>query len=105
SALGARPARRWLAASLATASVVGPGTGSAASYQRLSCPGQKYGPLKISCRHRIWTPRLPASWIIGRCFSNIAAWISAMLRDLSLVGFEAWVRPLLAFRGLVPLFP
>ena len=38
----------YLAAIFAIASVVGPGTGSAESYQRLSCPGQKYGPLKIS---------------------------------------------------------
>ena len=43
----------------ASFSTVGPGTGSAASYQRLSCDGQKYGPLKISCRQRIWTPFLP----------------------------------------------
>src|SRR5687767_14211026 len=39
------------------------------------CPGQDkrwYDALKISCRQRIWTPFLPASWIIGRCFSSIA---------------------------------
>jgi hypothetical protein len=79
-------------------STVGPGTGSAASYQRLSCPGQKYGPLKISWRHRIWTPFLPASWIIGMCFSSIAAWISATDFDSSLMGLLAWIRPDVIFR-------
>src|SRR3990167_6668356 len=79
---------------------VGPGTASAASYQRLSWPGQKYGPLKISCRHRIWTPRLPASWIIPRCFSSIAAWTSATGRDSSLIGFEAWIRPEMTVRAM-----
>jgi hypothetical protein len=56
-------------------------------------PGQKYGPLKISCRQRIWTPFLPASSIIGRCFSSIACWISATGRDSSLIGLLAWIRP------------
>jgi hypothetical protein len=51
--------------------------------------GQKYGPLKISWRQRIWTPFLPASWIIGRCFSNIAAWTSATDFDSSLTGLLA----------------
>src|SRR5678815_1308730 len=90
----------YFAASGASFSTVGPGTGSAASYQRLSWLGQKYGPLKISCRHRIWTPCLPASWIIGRCFSNIAAWMSATLRDSSLIGFPAWIKPLMTLRAM-----
>src|SRR6187551_327477 len=81
-------------------STVGPGTGSAASYQRLSWPGQKYGPLKISCRQRIWTPFLPASWIIGMCFSSIAAWISATVRVSSLMGLLAWIRPLVTLRAM-----
>src|SRR5260221_3793619 len=81
--------------------MVGPGTGSAASYQRLSWPGQKYGPLKISCRHRICTPFLPASWIIGRCFSSIAAWISATDFDSSLMGLLAWIRPERIWRPIV----
>src|SRR5262245_2929086 len=81
-------------------STVGPGTGSAASYHRRSWPGQKYGPLKISCRQRIWTPFLPASWIIGRCFSSIAAWISATDLDSSLTGLLAWIRPLVTLRAM-----
>src|SRR5262245_41431415 len=81
-------------------STVGPGTGSAASYQRWSWSGQKYGPLKISCRHRIWTSCLSVSWIIGRCFSNIAVWTSATLRDSSLIGLEAWIRPLMTLRAM-----
>ena len=39
------------------------------SYQCASCDGQKYGPLKISCRPRICTPRLPASSMSGMCAS------------------------------------
>src|ERR1041385_5443313 len=88
-------------ASGASLSTVGPGTASAASYQRRSCPGQKYGPLKISCRHRIWTPFLPASWIIGRCFSSIAAWISATGLVSSLMGLEAWIRPAITLRAML----
>src|SRR6478736_3864523 len=72
---------------------VGPGTGSAASYQRTACDGQKYKPLKISCRQRICTPFLPASSIIGRCFSNMADWISVTLLVSSLIGFEHWISP------------
>src|SRR4051812_466568 len=87
-------------ASGASFSTVGPGTCSAASYQRLSWPGQKYGPLKISCMQRIWTPFLPASWIIGRCFSSIAAWISATDLVSSLIGFDAWMRPLSTLRAM-----
>src|SRR5580698_5964365 len=91
----------YFAASGASFSTVGPGTGSAASYQRRSWPGQKYGPLKISCRHRIWTPFLPASWIIGRCFSSIAAWISATDFDSSLMGLLSWMRPEISFFDMV----
>src|SRR6185503_10504579 len=90
----------YFAAIGASFSHVGPGTGSAASYQRLSWPGQKYGPLKISCRQRIWTPFLPASWIIGRCFSSIAAWISATDLLSSLIGLLAWMRPLMTLRAM-----
>src|SRR3954464_4422505 len=80
---------------------VGPGIGSAASYQRLSCDGQKYGPLKISCRHKMPTPFLPASSIIGRCVSNIADWISATGRLSSLIGFDIWMRPHFTVRLLL----
>src|SRR6476661_9716248 len=93
----------YFAAIGASFSIVGPGTASAASYQRLSWPGQKYGPLKISWRQRIWTPFLPASWIIGRCFSSIAAWISATDLVSSLIGFEAWMRPLMTLRDMFEL--
>ena len=57
----------------AMSSVVGPGTDSAMLYQWASCDGQKYGPLKISCRPRICTPRFPASSISGTC-ASIDAW-------------------------------
>src|SRR5678815_703659 len=79
---------------------VGPGTSSAAAYQRLSWLGQKYGPLKISWRHRIWTPRFPASSMNGRCFSNIASWISATGRLSSLIGLAHWMRPLFTMLGM-----
>ena len=69
------------AASGWSASTVGPGMGSAASSQRSSWLGQKYGPSKISCRHRIWTPFAAASSIIGRCFSNAARFTSATARS------------------------
>src|SRR5947209_8599484 len=85
-------------ASGASLSTVGPGTASAASYQRRSCPGQKYGPLKISCRQRICTPFLPASWMNGRCFSSIADWISATDLVSSLMGLAAWMRPEMTLR-------
>src|SRR5688572_14285702 len=74
-------------------SVVGPGTDSAASYQRASWLGQKYGPLKISCKHSICTPFFPAAWTSGMCFSTAAAWISATGRASSFNGFEHWIKP------------
>src|SRR5437660_12904898 len=95
---------RCLAASFATASVVGPGTGSAASYQRLSWPGQKYGPLKISCRQRICTPFFPASSISGACLSNIACLILATGCDSSLIGLLHWMRPAMSLRGIEDSF-
>jgi hypothetical protein len=46
----------YFAASFATARWSAPARVSAASYQRLSCPGAEVGPLKISCRQSSWTP-------------------------------------------------
>ena len=71
-----------------TAAVVGPGTSSAESYQRTAWPGQKYGPLKISCRHRIWTPFLPASSMKGMCAASAASLIAWTGFDSSLTGFS-----------------
>src|SRR5262249_58994641 len=75
----------------------------AASYQRTFCEGQKYGPLKISCKQRICTPFLPASSSMGRCFSNIADGISATGFDSSLTGFEAWINPHFTVRAILRL--
>jgi len=44
--------------------------------------------LKISCRQRICTPFLPASSIIGRCFSTIASAIFLTGTLVSLMGFD-----------------
>src|SRR5438093_2248221 len=88
------------AASFATASVVGPGTGSAASYQRLSWLGQKYGPLKISCRQRIWTPFFPASSMSGTCLSNLACLTLETGTDSSLIGLLHWINPPISLRGI-----
>src|SRR4029453_1154349 len=74
-------------------SVVGPGTDSARSYQWASCEGQKYGPVKISCRPRPCTPRCPASSMRGR-WTSIAAWRTfSMGADGSVSGAAAWMRP------------
>src|SRR5207249_1169867 len=97
---GTTTAILYLAPSFATASVVGPGTDSAASYQRLSWPGQKYGPLKISCRHRICTPFLPASSINGMCLSSIACLIFSTGWDSSLIGLAHWISPPMSLRGI-----
>ncbi len=73
--------------------VVGPsGIISVASYQRGVCSAQKYGPVKISCMQRIWTPSLPALSMSFMCFSTLA------LRMVSIFSFvsqawEAWIRP------------
>src|SRR5439155_5656431 len=93
----------YLAASFATASVVGPGTLSAASYQRLSWPGQKYGPLKISWRHSTCTPLLPASSIKGTCLSNIACLTFSTGTLSSLIGLLHWMRPPTSLRGIEAL--
>src|SRR5580765_3562229 len=100
---GTTTAILYFAASFATASVVGPGTLSAASYQRLSWPGQKYGPLKISCRHSTCTPFLPASSISGTCLSNIACLIFSTGTLSSLIGLLHWIRPPTTFRGIEAL--
>src|SRR5687768_1560219 len=84
-------------------STVGPGTLSARSYHRLSCDGQKYGPLKTSCSPRICTPFLPASSIIGMCLSNIASAIFATGMLSSLIGLLAWMSPALTMRGMAIL--
>jgi hypothetical protein len=68
-------------------STVGPGTLSAASYQRMALEGQKYGPLKISCRQRIWTPFWPASSMYGRWTSRALSLICWTVADSSLRGF------------------
>src|SRR5687768_7323916 len=88
------------AAAFATASVVGPGTGSAASYQRLSWPGQKYGPLKISCRQSTCTPFFPASSMNVMCLSRAAFWTFAMGCDSSFTGLLHWIRPPITLRGI-----
>src|SRR5258708_447134 len=90
----------YFAATFASASVVGPGTDSAASYQRLSCPGQKYGPLKISWRQSTCTPFLPASSINGTCLSSIAFLIFSTGCDSSLIGLLHWIRPPISLRGM-----
>src|SRR5580765_8075490 len=100
---GTTTAILYFAASFATASVVGPGTLSAASYQRLSWPGQKYGPLKISCRHSTCTPFLPASSISGTCLSNIACLIFSTGTLSSLIGLLHWMRPPTSLRGIEAL--
>src|SRR5512140_1817927 len=77
----------------AISSIVGPGIGSAVSHHLLSWLGQKYGPQKISWRQRIWTPRLPASSIIGRCLSIIACLIDSTFAESSLSGLDIWISP------------
>src|SRR5690349_16808471 len=82
-------------------SVVGPGTVSADSYQALSCPGQKYGVLKISCRHRICTPCSPAFSIYGICFCTIASLISSMVPSPSVFGKLICINPDLIILAIV----
>jgi hypothetical protein len=48
--------------------------------------GQKYGPLKISCRHEDLHAFLARLSMNGRCFSYIAFWMSATERVSSLSG-------------------
>ncbi len=79
---------------------MGPGTASAMSHQRASCEGQKYGPLKTSCRQRICTPFLPASSMKGRCFSNIASRTAATEAFGSLRGLLHWMRPPMTLRAI-----
>src|SRR3954453_16189021 len=81
-------------------SVVGPGTGSAMSYQWGSCDGQKYGPLNTSCRPRICPPRRPASSINGRCTSIDACRILTIDTAGSVIGDAAWIRPPRPLRGI-----
>src|ERR1043166_625819 len=97
---GTITAIRYFAASFATASVVGPGTLSAASNRRLSWQGQKWGPLKISCRQSTWTPCLPASSISGTCLSNIACLIFSTGTLSSLIGLLHWISPPISLRGI-----
>src|ERR1035438_10754932 len=91
---------RYFFATFAMASVVGPGTLSAASYQRGSCGGQKYGPLKISCSPRICTPFFPASWMSRRCKSIAAFCTFASGAFGSETGLCVWIRPTVTFRGM-----
>src|SRR5215831_19354214 len=50
--------------------MVGPsGIFSTIPYQRGDCSAQKYGPVKISCMHRILAPFTAASSMSLRCFS------------------------------------
>ncbi len=81
-------------------SVVGPGTDSAEAYQAASCPGQKYGVLKISCKQRICTPCRPASSMYGMCFCTMASMISSMLPCPSVRGRLIWMRPDLMILGM-----
>src|SRR5438874_519727 len=90
----------WCAlANFASLSVVGPGTASAASYQSGVCAGQKYGLLKTSCRQSTCTPRCAACSSSGRCFSNIASWIS--FTEPSDLALEHWMSPARTVRGMV----
>ena len=87
---------------VAISSVVGPGTGSATSYQCASCDGQKYGPLKTSCRPRICTPLRPASSMSGMC-TSIAAWRTVSMGAAgSVSGVAACIRPPISCRGMNP---
>src|SRR3712207_6593074 len=83
----------YLRAYSAMRSVVGPGTLSAEAYQALSWPGQKYGVLKISCKHKICTPPSPAFSMYGRCFCTMASLISSMVPSPSVLGKLIWIRP------------
>src|ERR1700748_2930273 len=80
---------------------VGPGTSSAMSHHFESCEGQKYGPLKTSCRQRICTPFLPASSMNGRCFSNIASRTAGTEAWGSLSGLLHWIRPPMTLRAML----
>ena len=65
-----------------------------------SCDGQKYGPLKISCRPRICTPFVPASSMSGRCASIAASRTSSIGAAGSVSGAAAWIRPPRTLRGM-----
>src|SRR5688500_11726750 len=94
----------YFAAYFESFSTVGPGPVSAVSahFER-SFDGQKYGPLKISWRQRIWTPCLPASSIIGMCFSSMALRIVSTDAFGSLIGFDIWIRPPMTSRAMCVL--
>src|SRR2546423_15675870 len=89
-------------------SVVGPGTASAISHHLESWLGQKYGPLKTSCKERIWTPCSPAFSMYGRCFSSIASRTSGTEALSSFSALLIWMSPHFTMRaggsGLVELF-
>src|SRR5688572_29805314 len=73
--------------------VVGPsGIFSTESYQRGFCSAQKYGPVKISWKQRIWTPCRAASSIIFRCFSMLASRMVSSFSSVPQACF-AWMRP------------
>src|SRR3989339_1861848 len=82
-------------------STVGPGTLSAVLYHLMSCEGQKYGVVKISCMQRICTPCLPAFSMKGMCFSNIADVMASMLPSPSCMGSEHCMIPDLILRVMM----
>ena len=80
--------------------VVGPsGMRSTASYHRGFCSAQKYGPVKISCMQRIWTPCRPASSISFRCLSTLA-WRIVSIFSLVSHAWVAWIRPHFTIEGM-----
>src|SRR5438445_2927236 len=92
---------RYFFAYPAIRSVVGPGTGSAMSYQCGSCEGQKYGPLKTSWSPRIWTPFFPASSMKGMCLEIASSLTCSIGVEGSDVGVAHWIRPPMSLRGIV----
>ncbi len=83
--------------------VVGPsGIGSTASYQRVLCSAQKYGPVKISCIDRICTPSRPACSMRPRCFSTFASRIVSIFSWVE-QACVAWINPHFTTRGMSAL--
>src|SRR3954465_8840814 len=77
--------------------VVGPsGMYSVASYHRGVCSAQKYGPVKISCMQRIWTPAAPELSMSTMCLSMLA-WRILFLLSLVEPACDAWIRPHFTF--------